>query len=91
VLLRAGFIELTEVPRGVDRAPARTFFTWSVNVQKVNNLLLDSFYFTWANVRQRLELETSKIQPFLSKVFHLLPLPPSLLVLPCHACVVSLI
>jgi DNA-directed RNA polymerase III subunit RPC3 len=31
-MMRAGFVEMQLVPRGADRAPSRSFFTWRVDL-----------------------------------------------------------
>jgi len=32
-MMRAGFVEMQLVPRGTDRAPSRSFFTWKVDLR----------------------------------------------------------
>jgi len=67
-LYREGWIGLQEVPRSADRNLQRTFFLWNVNLPKVYQKLLDSYMFTWCNVKLRLDVETKKAQPLIDKV-----------------------
>jgi len=67
-MLKGQFVELQEVPKFADRAPARTFFLWGVNVKAVHDILLDQFYAAYSNVRLRLDLESETIKPLIAKL-----------------------
>lgn len=62
-----GFIELQEVPRTTDRAPARTFFLWHVPLQKCYTILLEDIYRTLANIQQRKRVERDQRSRLLEK------------------------
>lgn len=67
-LYRARLISLQEVPRSSDRMPARTFYLWHVDTRRACDTLLESLYFSWCNLRLRLESETEAAKPTLDKV-----------------------
>jgi DNA-directed RNA polymerase III subunit RPC3 len=67
-LMNGNFLELVEVPRTSDRAPMRTFFLWTVPFSKIQYLMLDTFHFSYANLRTREMLESEKIAPLMEKV-----------------------
>lgn len=67
-LYSAKMISLQEVPRSSDRMPARTFFLWGVDTQVATQTYLESLYFSWCNLRLRLEQETDAAKPILDKV-----------------------
>jgi len=61
-------LSLQEVPRSADRMPARTFFLWGVDKKKAMDTFLETLYFSWVNLRLRLESETDSAKPVLDKV-----------------------
>jgi DNA-directed RNA polymerase III subunit RPC3 len=67
-MLKAGFVSLQEVAKSAERQPSRAYFLWGVPMAKVNEDLLDSFYFTWGNLRQRVAAANERIKPILDKL-----------------------
>ena len=50
-MLQAGFVELQEVPRAPDRAAARTYFLWRVDIDATLRMMFDATWASVANVR----------------------------------------
>jgi DNA-directed RNA polymerase III subunit RPC3 len=73
-LMKGNFLELVEVPRTSDRAAMRTFFLWTVPFKKVQELMLDTLRFSYANLRARELQESERIAPLLEKVHTMRPL-----------------
>lgn len=67
-LVKAKLISLQEIPRGADRTPARSFYCWGVPTDKVLEMLLESFLFSWCNIRIRLDAEESTVRPLQQRV-----------------------
>lgn len=67
-MMRAGFVSLQGVPRTSDRKPASTLYLWGVPFRAAKVILADSILFAWVNLRTRLDLESTKIQPLLGKL-----------------------
>ncbi|KAI8373043.1 uncharacterized protein BYT42DRAFT_594851 [Radiomyces spectabilis] len=53
LLLTKGFVEIQEVPRSADRAPARSFHLWYVPLEKCYQELLVETYRVIGNLQQR--------------------------------------
>jgi DNA-directed RNA polymerase III subunit RPC3 len=67
-MYNAKLISMQEIPRTSDRMPAKTFFLWGVHVEALCETYLENLYFSWCNLRLRLEVETERAKPILDKV-----------------------
>eukprot|EP01027_Heterolobosea_sp_BB2_P019296 GEZU01027101.1.p1 GENE.GEZU01027101.1~~GEZU01027101.1.p1 ORF type:complete len:122 (-),score=11.07 GEZU01027101.1:36-401(-) len=56
-MLASNIVQLQEVPRSVDHLPARTFYLWTVNLQRVYEALSEDMYKTCRNLNMRLKKE----------------------------------
>ncbi|KAI8148741.1 RNA polymerase III subunit RPC82-domain-containing protein [Fennellomyces sp. T-0311] len=63
-----GIVEIQEVPRSADRAPARTFFLWYVPLEKCYYELLVDAYRVILNLQQRKQEELSMRSRLLDKL-----------------------
>jgi DNA-directed RNA polymerase III subunit RPC3 len=61
-------LSLQEVPRSSDRMPTKTFFLWGVDVKVATETYRESLYFSWCNLRLRLDQETDAAKPILDKI-----------------------
>ncbi|KAI8468388.1 MAG: hypothetical protein J3K34DRAFT_427497 [Monoraphidium minutum] len=52
-MMRAGFVDMQLVPRGADRAPSRSFFTWTVNLPAAFKRIAADTYKAGCNVWSR--------------------------------------
>ncbi|KAI7855028.1 RNA polymerase III subunit RPC82-domain-containing protein [Circinella umbellata] len=63
-----GIVEIQEVPRSADRAPARTFFLWYVPLEKCYQELLVDAYRVILNLQQRKQEELKMRSRLLDKL-----------------------
>lgn len=67
-LLSAQFVMLQDIPRTANREPAKTFYIWGINSHRVFALMLDSFYFSWCNLKSRIASEATQARGLLGKL-----------------------
>ncbi|KAG1677915.1 hypothetical protein FOA52_001333 [Chlamydomonas sp. UWO 241] len=65
-MLRAGFLALQDIPRGSDRAPSRTFYTWRANPDEAGAQLSGELYAgagrVWARIRHEMAKEKELLE-----------------------------
>lgn len=64
----AHLLSLQEIPRSSDRMPQKTFYLWGIHVPSVCAHYLEQLYFSWCNLRTRIDAETDAAKPVLDKV-----------------------
>lgn len=60
-LQMAGFVDIQEVPRDINRTPSRTIFLWWFDDERVTALVLDSIYKAMSRCLQVLAVEKQKM------------------------------
>lgn len=65
-LFKSKYIQLQQVPRTTDKNPSKSFMIWYCNTNTVQSLMCDMLYFTWWNIRTRIQVEYDKV----SDIYH---------------------
>lgn len=66
-LSTANIVALQEVPKSVDRQPARTIYLWYIDPARAHATVLASLHGTLANIMERLSTEKGRVQSILDK------------------------
>lgn len=67
-MMKGGFIMLQDIPKTNDRAPARSFYTWRVNIQAATERLGVELYRAAGNMRARLAHEMGRMKDLLELI-----------------------
>lgn len=68
ILFYCRFLSLQDIPRNVDRAPSRTFFTFRADLRKSQKRLLGISFRAMNNLLARMAFETEKHSELLNRV-----------------------
>jgi hypothetical protein len=62
------FVTKLFISLGSDRKRADSFYLWQVPIEKIDDVALSNIFFSWANLRDRIQEEQIKIKMLLDKI-----------------------
>lgn len=66
-MLTANYVQIQPIPRTADRAPSRTFYLWTVNMENLRLILIEEMYKTIFNCRMRLQHHLKEAEALIAK------------------------